>query len=245
MPQNIFKIYDNRTNFWQWDTKQKLIVLDDRITEVRFSNRNMEHSKRRIVYTDNDGIRVCNVPDILLQLPKNLIAYACIKQDDGSVSTIKSVKFAVARQPIPSDYICEQDAQVEAILDRLEILEDFIKDIETGNQELKKFDNMVDAATWAKEEGSAGNIVVVYVEDQWVPHVIEDDLSLSTICDCSGEVMNANSYIPRLEHDQLIFELGTPTEEEIIIDIDKTNEWGSINGSTEELGGNYIWQSIE
>ena len=54
MPQNIFKIYDGRTNFWQWDTKQKLIVLDDRITEVRFSNRNMEHSKRRIVYKDNE-----------------------------------------------------------------------------------------------------------------------------------------------------------------------------------------------
>ena len=57
MPQNIFKIYDGRTNFWQWDTKQNLIVLDDSITEVRFSNRNMEHSNRRPVYTDNDGIR--------------------------------------------------------------------------------------------------------------------------------------------------------------------------------------------
>ena len=56
MPQNIFKIYDGRTNFWQWDTKQKLIVLDDSITEVHFSNRNMEHSKRRPVYKDNDGI---------------------------------------------------------------------------------------------------------------------------------------------------------------------------------------------
>ena len=245
MPQNIFKIYDGRTNFWQWDTKQKLIVLDDRITEVRFSNRNMEHSKRRIVYTDNDGVRVCNVPDILLQLPKNLVAYACIKRDDGSISTIKSVKFAVARQPIPSDYICEQDAAVEAILDRLEILEDFIKDIETGNQELKKFDNIVDAAKWVADEGVAGNIVVVYVEEQWIPHVIENDLSLSPICDCSGEAMNMGTYVPRLEQDKLIFELGTPTEEEIVIDIDKTNEWGSLDGSTEELGGNYIWEPIE
>jgi hypothetical protein len=246
MPQNIFKIHDGRTNFWQWDTKQKLIVLDDRITEVRFSNRNMEHSKRRIVYKDNDGVRVCNVPDILLQLPKNLVAYACIKQDDGSVSTIKSVKFAVARQPIPADYICEQDAAVEAILDRIEILEDFIKDIETGNQELKKFDNMVDAAKWAKEEGAAGNIVVVYIEEdsKWVPHVVEADLSLSPICDCSGEAMNMGTYVPRLEHDKLIFELGTPTEEEIVIDIDKTNEWGSLDGSAEEFGGNYIWEPI-
>ena len=245
MPQNIFKIYDGRTNFWQWDTQQKLIVLDDRITEVRFSNRNMEHSKRRIVYTDNNGDRVCCVPDILLQLPKNLVAYACIKQDDGSVSTIKSVKFAVVRQPIPSDYICEQDAAVEAILDKLEMLEDLIKDIETGSQELKKFDDMVDAAKWAKDEGTAGNIVVVYIkeENKWVPHIIENDLSLSPICDCSGEAMNMGTYVPRLEHDKLIFELkDTPIEEQIIIDIDRTNEWGTVDtvGDT-----NYIWEYLE
>ena len=47
MPQNIFKIYDGRTHFWQWDTGQKLIVLDESVTEVHFSNRNMEHSKKK------------------------------------------------------------------------------------------------------------------------------------------------------------------------------------------------------
>lgn len=189
MPQNIFKIYDGRTNFWQWDTKQKLIVLDDRITEVRFSNRNMEHSKRRIVYTDNDGVRVCNVPDILLQLPKNLIAYACIKQTDGSCSTVKAVKFAVVRQPIPSDYVCEQDAVVEDIMTRLELLETLIKDVEHGTQEMKKFDDIVDAATWAKENATSGIIVVIKLEGKWVPHVVEDDFSLSAICDCDGEMV--------------------------------------------------------
>ena len=246
MPQNIFKIYDGRTNFWQWDTKQKLIVLDERITEVRFSNRNMEHSKRRIVYTDNDGNRVCCVPDILLQLPKNLVAYACIKREDGSISTIKSVKFAVAKQPIPSDYICEQDAAVEAILDRLEILEDLIKDIETGNQELKKFDNMIDAAKWTSDEGIAGNIVVVYIEDKWIPHVIEDDLTLSPICDCSGEVINMGIYVPRFEHDKLIFELkDIPGEEEVVYDLNQDNEWGAIDDSAGESGGDYIWETIE
>ena len=90
MPQNILKIYNGRNNFWQWDTKQKLIVLDDNVTEVRFSNKNMQQSKRRVVYTDN-GMRVCNVPDSLLQLSKTLIAYACVKLDDGSCSTIKEV----------------------------------------------------------------------------------------------------------------------------------------------------------
>lgn len=187
MPQNIFKIYDGRTNFWQWDTKQKLIVLDDRITEVRFSNRNMEHSKRRPVYTDNNGVRICNVPDVLLQLPKNLIAYACIKQDDGTCSTVKAVKFAVARQPIPADYVCEQDAVIENILMRIEMLENLLKEVESGSKEMKKFNNIVEAAQWAKESGNPGDIIVVKLDAGWVPHVIEDDKSLSAICNCDGD----------------------------------------------------------
>ena len=76
MPQNIFKIYDGRTNFWQWDTGQKLIVLDDSVTEVHFSNRDMEHSKRKQVYKDKDGVRVVHIPDLLLQLPKK---FNCIR----------------------------------------------------------------------------------------------------------------------------------------------------------------------
>lgn len=194
MPQNIFKIYDGRTSFWQWDTKQKLIVLDDRITEVRFSNRNMEHSKRRPVYTDSNGMKICNVPDLLLQLPKNLIAYACIKNADGTCSTVKAVKFAVHKQPIPTDYVCEQDAVIEDILTRIELLENLIKDVEAGAQQFTKFTNMVDAASWAVESGKAGDIIVVKLDIGWVPHVVEDDKSLSPICNCEGEEIVLNIY---------------------------------------------------
>ena len=207
MPQNIFKIYDGRTSFWQWDTRQKLIVLDERITEVRFSNRNMEHSKRRPVYKEN-GVRICNVPDLLLQLPKNLIAYACIKNEDGTSSTVKAVKFAVNRQPIPSDYVCEQDAVVENILARLELLESMLKDVEAGNKQFTKFTNMVDAAKWASESGEAGDIVVIKLDNGWVPHIVEDDKSLSPICNCDGEEIvvkvadgdDANGYGPYEEY---------------------------------------------
>ena len=190
--QNIFKIYDGRTNFWQWDTKQKLIVLDDRVTEVRFSNRNMEHSKRRPVYTDKDGLRICNVPDLLLQLPKNLIAYACVKEDDGCCKTIKAVKFAVFQQPIPTNYICEQDTVIEDILIRIELLETLLKEVAEGAKEFTKFDNMVDAAKWAVESGNAGDIVIIKLDTAWVPHVVEDDKSLTPICDCNGEPMIVN-----------------------------------------------------
>ena len=119
MPQNIFKIYDGRTNFWQWDTGQKLIVLDDTVTEVHFSNRDMNHSIQRGVY-ELDGQRVCNVPDIILQLPRNLVAYAYTK--DGNAShTVKSVKFAVVKRPIPDGYVADQGEQVDDMKRRLEI----------------------------------------------------------------------------------------------------------------------------
>ena len=192
MSQKIFKIYDGRTNFWQWDTGQKLIVLDDSVTEVHFSNRNMEHAKKRIVYTDKDGLRAVNVPDLLLQLPKNLIAYAYSSDGKGSSKTVKSVKFAVVQRPIPVDYVCGQDDVIDDITIRLELLEALIKDVEAGNADFIKFNNMVDAALWAVEEGKPGSIIVIRLEEGWVPHVVEDDHSLSPICNCNGDMVTIN-----------------------------------------------------
>lgn len=108
MPQNVFKIYDGRTNFWQWDRRQKLIVLDEDVTQVQFSNRNMTHSIKKDVYVNKDNIRVCNVPDDLLKIPANLVAYAMVDN-----ATVKSVKFAVVRRPMPSDYISDQNEEIE------------------------------------------------------------------------------------------------------------------------------------
>jgi hypothetical protein len=122
MPQNIFKIYDGRTNFWQWDVKQKLIVLDDRITEVHFSNRNMSHSIKRDIYI-KDGLRLCNVPSDLLKLPRNLVAYAYV---DGA--TVKSVKFAVIKRPMPSDYISDQNEEIEDKFTQIDIMLEALND---------------------------------------------------------------------------------------------------------------------
>lgn len=129
MPTSMFKIYDGRTSFWQWDTKQKLIVLDDRVTEVHFSNRNMEHSITKDVY-ELDGKRVCNVPDIILQLPRNLVAYAYA---DGM--TLKSVKFAVIKRPIPDDYVEEKEEDIDDKLTQIDIA------LEQLNE--RKVDNIV------------------------------------------------------------------------------------------------------
>lgn len=186
MPKNIFKIFDGRTNFWQWDTGQKLIVLDENVTEVHFSNRNMEHSKRKQVYTNKDGLRVVNIPDLLLQLPKNLIAYAYVRDENGAGKTLKSVKYAVIQRPIPVDYVCGQDDVLDDIASRIELLEALMKDVAVGKQQLIKFTDIVEAAIWALQEGEPGDIIAIKIDDKWIAHIVEEDKSISVICDASG-----------------------------------------------------------
>ena len=192
MPQNIFKIYDGRTNFWQWDTGQKLIVLDNSVSEVHFSNRNMEHSKKKTVYMNKEGLRVVNIPDQLLQLPKNLIAYAYARDENGVGKTVKSVKFAVMQRPIPVDYVCGQDDVIDDIATRLELLEILIKDVEAGKQHFFKFEDMIEAAQWAVAEGAPGDIIIIKIDSMWIAHIVEDDKSLSPICDENGEEVVIN-----------------------------------------------------
>lgn len=189
MSQNIFKIYDGRTNFWQWDTKQKLIVLDASISEVHFSNRGMDHSIKRSVYMNSEGIRVCNVPDDILQLPRNLVAYAY-----ANGRTVKSVKFAVIKRPIPAGYVSDQSEELENVNRRLELLENVLKDIEHGGavNTLQKFETIEEAQTWAKENKQSGIIVVVRLDGRWIAHIIEDDYSIVPICDCNGEMVVVN-----------------------------------------------------
>lgn len=189
MPQNIFKIYDGRTNFWQWDTKQKLVVLDDSIDEVHFSNRNMTHSIKRKVYEDSNGTKLCNVPDDLLKIPRNLVAYAC-----SNCATVKTVKFAVVQRPMPSDYISDSSEEMYEIEKRLEILEDTLKDIELGNQELQKFESTSDAKQWAQDNHKTGVIVVVHIDGRWVAHMVEDDYAVTPICNCDGEMVVVDIY---------------------------------------------------
>jgi len=189
MPQNIFKIYDGRTNFWQWDTKQKLIVLDDQITEVHFSNRGMDHSIKRNVYMNSEGVRVCNVPDDILQLPRNLVAYAYA---DGA--TVKSVKFAVIKRPIPAGYVSDQSEELEEVNRRLEMLENVLKDVEAGGSTstLQRFETISYAQAWAKENQQTGVIVVVRMDVKWIAHMVEDDYSVVPICNHDGEKVIVN-----------------------------------------------------
>lgn len=72
----MFKFYqDERKQFYQWDTNRKLIVEDDTVTQVHFCNRTQDCSVICDVY-DLGGLRVVDIPDVLLEQSWTIRAYA-------------------------------------------------------------------------------------------------------------------------------------------------------------------------
>ena len=186
MPQNIFKIYGGRTHFQQWDRGQKLIVLDDTIDEVHFSNKDMNHSISREVLTDITGTRYCHVPDNILTLPKNLIAHAYVIED-GQYQTSRAVKFAVSPRPIPNDYISDQDSQLPELEHKVAKLEELI---EKGGVGIQKFNTIEEAKAWAQASSKVGAVVAININSKWVAHMIEDDYNVTPICGCGDNLEN-------------------------------------------------------
>ena len=95
----MFQILDGREHFYQWDIDRQIIVLDDDITEVHFCNRTDDCSLVCEVYSI-DGVRLVNVPNILLQNDWRINVYAYDKN-----YTKHSECFKVVKRSKPTDYI--------------------------------------------------------------------------------------------------------------------------------------------
>lgn len=95
----MFKIYDGREKFYQWDINRKLIVNDNTIKEVHFANCLCANAHICETYTEGN-LNIVNVPNILLQEYLNINVYAY----DGE-STKHSATFEVERRTKPSDYV--------------------------------------------------------------------------------------------------------------------------------------------
>ena len=98
-----FKIYDGRTSFWQWDLEQKIVVPDGIADEVHFSNEKHDQAPVCEVY-ELDGVRLVNVPNIMLQDALPLTVYAYAKDDKGERTTYADV-FTVTPRAKPEDYV--------------------------------------------------------------------------------------------------------------------------------------------
>lgn len=124
----MFKIYDGRDSFWQWDTGQKLIVEDDDICcEVHFSN-GEDSSIPKEVYK-LDGVRVVDVPDILLQSSGIIAAYAYAEDPVTGAHTERAELFFVVEKPKPEGYIYSQTETLK-YQDLLKLIGD-LKELDT------------------------------------------------------------------------------------------------------------------
>lgn len=99
---NLFILADGRRTFYQWDTNRQLIVIEPICAEVHFDNGTQEFSLVREVKIDN-GLRVVDVPDILLQSTKSITVFAYVCDGEGGY-TRRSVVFPVMARPKPADY---------------------------------------------------------------------------------------------------------------------------------------------
>ena len=95
----MFKIYDGRDHFYQWDLNRKLIVEDDSVKEVHFCNRTDSCSLVCKPYLEN-GEYLVDVPNIILQSAWKIHVYA---YDDSY--TKHEIYFDVTARTKPTDYV--------------------------------------------------------------------------------------------------------------------------------------------
>ena len=96
----MFKIYDGRNEFFQWDLDRKIIVSDPTINEVHFCNKTDDCSLVVEVY-ELEGQRVADVPNILLQNSWDIRVYGYC----GACYTKQFARFKVNPRSKPADYI--------------------------------------------------------------------------------------------------------------------------------------------
>lgn len=116
----MFKIYDGRDKFYQWDLDRQLIIDDPTVTQVHFCNRTDDLSLVCEVY-QQDGLNLVNVPNILLQEDWRINVYAY------DVNYTKySETFDVERKSKPENYV-----YTETEILNYETLAEKIKQIDT------------------------------------------------------------------------------------------------------------------
>ena len=116
----MFKIYDGREYFYQWDLDRKLIVEDAAITQVHFCNRTGDCSLVCETFVE-DGLTLVNVPNILLQTDWKIHVYAY----DGK-HTKHDESYEVKSRTKPSDYVYTETEVLnyEALEERIAALEE-------------------------------------------------------------------------------------------------------------------------
>lgn len=125
----MLKIFDGRSEFYQWDSDQKLIVTEPTANEVHFCNGIQDCSLVCEVF-EVDGQRLVNVPNVLFVNTLPISAYLY----DGCC-TKHSTVFRVKPRSKPSDYVYTETEvrnweEIERRLNEIELTENGIGEVE-------------------------------------------------------------------------------------------------------------------
>ena len=168
----MFRIYDGREQFFQWDLDRKLIVDDDDIIEVHFCNRTAECALP--VATHKEGnLTVVNVPNLILQDSFRMNVYAY----DGK-HTKHAARFEIVPRSKPDTYVYTETEikSWDELFERInQIEENGISDaaVEAAIEKyLEENDIRVDLTGYATEE-----FVRQEIEKIEIPEVPEVDLT--------------------------------------------------------------------
>lgn len=166
----MFRILTGRLAFYQWDINQKLVVADKTVTEVHFCNRIDDCALVCEVF-DQDGLRLVEVPNILLQADRPICVYAYCTDH-----TKKTEYFKVLPRPKPADYVYTEtevkswealEARVDEKLAQMDDLDTCLTEADTQREErVEQMGRDVAAAVDAAEEaaGSAEQATLAAVE---------------------------------------------------------------------------------
>ena len=121
----MFKIQDGRKSFTQWDLNRKIIVEDDSITQVHFTNSN-RIGENALVCEVIDN--VVNVPNIILQGYGTIFVYGCDSNYTKYIDT-----FDIIRREKPEDYIYTETEVLNYnnLLERMNNIEGSIEQVVT------------------------------------------------------------------------------------------------------------------
>lgn len=143
-----FKIFDGRTEFFQWDLKQKLILEGfNNVEQVHFDDGCHETAFVNETYRIDNKLLV-DVPSDALTIGGSIKVYAYDIDSTNGDRTLYVQRFIVNRRAKPADYVYEE-RDVRRLEDLIKMTEDFINN--SVNDELNEAKNNLDSYNNAKK----------------------------------------------------------------------------------------------
>lgn len=202
----MFRIYDGREAFYQWDLDRKLIVEDSSITEVHFCNRTAECALPVATYKEGN-LTLVNVPNLILQESFRINVYAY----DGEY-TKHSARFDVIPRSKPDTYVyTETEIKTwDELFERIEQIEENGVSDEHLAQAIEKYfeenDINVDLTGYATEQYVQEQIGKIEIpEVDLTGYATEDYVKQEiTKAQLEGEDVDLSNYYTKAQTDKAI-----------------------------------------